>query len=61
MKAERGPLRRTLLAYTVTTMLVVAGHDDASSMLNVCLHVPATHDEAGIMTDPQTLLNVASE
>ena len=59
--AELGPLPSTLLAYTVTTMLVVAGHDDDSSMLNVCLHVPLMHDGAKMLAVPHTLPNVESE
>ena len=58
---EDCPRPRTLLAYAVTTMLVEGGHDDDSNMLKVWLQVPATHDKAGILTDPHIVLSVESK
>ena len=54
------PSPSALVANTVTTMSEEGGQND-EVILNTCLHIPPTQEEAGVLVEPQLLPEMESE
>ena len=60
MELDAGPSPRTVVANTVMLISAEAAHDD-DAISNKLLQLPSTHLEAGIMSEPHTLLEFEFE
>ena len=58
--SEGGPSPNTLVATTNTLKLVVGEHIDEETS-NIWLQTPSLHEEAGMISEPQLLLEAESE
>ena len=57
--SEVGPFPSTLVAKTVTFMLAANGQSD-EKVSNEWVHISSAQDEAGMVAEPQILLEVES-